>query len=309
MKKVMIGLVLVMLFVVLSGCGETATVTGYIMAPNGEDPVVGATVSVKGKGISTTTNGTGRYTLANVPTGKQTLQAVKGNFRVEFTVSVHNSGTPIEAPIAKMTTKKIAVVKGDYDNIGAVLTNLGLSYTEFDSIYDLSASSVLDDYSVIFLACGGSSELYPDEFPDDEVVYNNLRLFVAEGGGIYGSDWSAATIASLFSEYVSLVGYTGLDQDVTATVLDNDIRALLGKNNCAIRYDLGSWALIAVQDSTKVSVDMIGDVSTSGGDVGDSPLLVEFSHGSGTVILTTFHNEEQVTADGLKVIKHLVFSL
>ncbi|HCX71723.1 MAG TPA: hypothetical protein DHD79_10875, partial [Firmicutes bacterium] len=140
-KKVMLfGLVLVMLFILLSGCSKsgTATVTGYIMAPNGEDPVVGATVSVKGKGISSNTNGVGKYTLFNVPTGKQTLLAVKGNFRVEFTVNVRNAGTTVEAPIAKLTTKKIAVVPGSFDDIGTVLDNLDLDYTEFDSIYDLT---------------------------------------------------------------------------------------------------------------------------------------------------------------------------
>lgn len=306
MKKVMLGLVLVMIFVVLAGCGKTgtATVTGYIMAPNGVDPVVGATVSVKGKGISTTTNGAGKYTLTNVPVGKQTIQAVKGNFKVEFTVKVTNSSTPIEAPVAKMNTKKIGVVEGIYDDIGAVLTNLGLDYTTIGSFYDLDDPDVTDDYSVIFLACGGSYEVY-----SGSAIYNNLRAFVSKGGGIYASDWSAQTIATLFPEYISLCGLDGNIQTVTATVLDNDIKALLGKSSCEICYDLPGWAVIEVEDSTKVSVDMVADVSTSEGDIEDSPLLVEFSYGSGNVIYTTFHNEEQVTVDGLKIIKHLVFSL
>lgn len=310
-KKVMLfGLVLVMLFIVLSGCSKsgTATVTGYIMAPNGEDPVVGATVSVKGKGISSNTNGVGKYTLFNVPTGKQTLLAVKGNFRVEFTVNVRNAGTTVEAPIAKLTTKKIAVVPGSFDDIGTVLDNLDLDYTEFDSIYDLTAS-VLDDYSIVFLACGGSDALYPDSNPADRAVYDNLRAFVASGGGIYGSDWAAAAICSLFPEYISVVDYNGESQDLTVTVLDNDIKALLGKNTCTICYDLGAWVLIKVEDPSKVQVDVIGDPNTYEGIVEDSPLLVEFSYGSGSVIYTTFHNEEQVTPDGLKIIKHLVFSL
>ncbi len=106
-----------------------------------------------------------------------------------------------------------------------------------------------------------------------------------------------------------MVDYNGESQDLTVTVLDNDIKALLGKNTCTICYDLGAWVLIKVEDPSKVQVDVIGDPNTYEGIVEDSPLLVEFSYGSGSVIYTTFHNEEQVTPDGLKIIKHLVFSL
>lgn len=314
-RKLLFGLVLVMLFVMLSGCSKsgTATVTGYVMAPNGKDPVVGATVSVKGKGISTTTNGAGQYTLTNVPTGNQTLLAVKGNFKAEVAVNVGNAGVTVEAPAAKLTTKKIGVVTGSFDDIGAVLESLGLAYTEIGT-HVLSEETDLDDYSVIFMACGnGIGPLDPNnpEKPEDKIIYDNLRTFVANGGGIYGSDWAAGTICSLFHDYISLERSDGKDQSLIAAVLDNDIKALLGKSTCTVFYDIDGWAMIKVEDQDNVQVDIIGDpeIENDGGKVTDKPLLVELSHGSGTVIFTSFHNSEQITEDGMKIIKHLVFSL
>lgn len=96
-----------------------------------------------------------------------------------------------------------------------------------------------------------------------------------------------------------------------ATVLDNDIKALLGKSTCTIVYDIDGWVMVKVEDPDNVQVDIIGNPETEndGGIVQDKPLLVELSHGSGTVIYTSFHNSEQITEDSLKIIKHLVFSL
>ena len=124
-------------------------------------------------------------------------------------------------------------------------------------------------------------------------------------------DWAAGTTCSLFPEYISIERSDGKDQSLIATVLDNDIKALLGKSTCTIVYDIDGWVMVKVEDPDNVQVDIIGNPETEndGGIVQDKPLLVELSHGSGTVIYTSFHNSEQITEDSLKIIKHLVFSL
>jgi hypothetical protein len=59
---------------------QTGGVSGFVINASNNQPIAGATVSVKGANISTTTGGAGSYTLANVPVGPQTLDAAATNF-------------------------------------------------------------------------------------------------------------------------------------------------------------------------------------------------------------------------------------
>src|SRR5262249_17035797 len=66
----------------------TGTITGVVRSTaSGNPPVAGATISVAGTSLSTTSGGDGSYTLANVPAGAQRLNASKTGFRTA-TVSV-----------------------------------------------------------------------------------------------------------------------------------------------------------------------------------------------------------------------------
>lgn len=58
----------------------TGAVRGFVLNASNNQPIAGATVSVKGANISATTGADGSYTLTNVPVGPQTLTAAATNF-------------------------------------------------------------------------------------------------------------------------------------------------------------------------------------------------------------------------------------
>jgi TonB-linked SusC/RagA family outer membrane protein len=52
---------------------QTHTVQGIVLSGEDDEPIIGASVSVKGKNLGTATNHDGRFVLANIPTAEKTL--------------------------------------------------------------------------------------------------------------------------------------------------------------------------------------------------------------------------------------------
>jgi hypothetical protein len=74
----------------------TGTITGVVKNSASNQPVSGATVTVAGTNLSTTSGGDGSYTLSNVPAGSQTLNVTKSGFRsatAQVTVTAGQSVT------------------------------------------------------------------------------------------------------------------------------------------------------------------------------------------------------------------------
>lgn len=302
--------------VLAAGCGggdgTVGTVEGYVKAPNGTDAIVGAKVTVQGTSLTATSDATGGYRIQGVPSGNQIIIAVKGAFRSQVTVSVTGGGTT-GAPDASLTPLgKIGVVPGTYDNIGAVLDGLGIQYVDLQGVHIndvFTTPTKLAEYSVIFFACGGDDYLDPES---DAAIITNIRNYVDNGGRLYMSDWAIEMVEQLFPQHLTLLGQSGVgSQTVTASITNPDLSALLGKSQCSIFYDLDAWIVID-SVASGVSTDLSGSVQYTNYDTGDTvtatkPLLVHFAYGDGGVILTTFHNEANVTADSLAILKQLMF--
>jgi hypothetical protein len=147
--------------------GEEATVVGVVYAPNGKDPVPGATVFIPAEvpeifppevkcevcahlGSSnnlwyTTSAFDGKFVLNNVCPGKWPLVFQNGRFRrlVEITVTA-SSTLQVPADQSRLPKRnqefhnadsipKIAVATGDFDKMECVLRKMGLQ----DGTYDL----------------------------------------------------------------------------------------------------------------------------------------------------------------------------
>lgn len=313
MKKFYLAIIMIMVFT-LVGCGGGGgggtttgggTVTGSVYAPDNITPIVGATVSVQGTARSTTTNAEGKYTLTGVPTGSQTIIAIKGSYRAEISVTVTEGETVTAQQISLVPIGKIGVVEGSYDDISAILTTLGVTYEVIgDPSVTFNNSSVLSEYAVIFFECG----LLDDNFLYVETCITNLKNFVEQGGSIYASDWAYAVVEAMYPDKIDFAGRIGSTQDITANITDSEIQALLGKNTAEICFDLSAWVAM---NSVKagVVIDLSGTVATFEGTKNNIPLMVHFSQGNGYVVYTSFHNEAQVTEDVQKILKHLAFEL
>lgn len=96
------------------------------------------------------------------------------------------------------------------------------------------------------------------------------------------------------------------EQTVTARVEDSGLRESLGPT-LELHFPDNSWkpGLFSGND---VKVLMMGEYRTVSGDRNEAPLLVKFREGKGTVIFTSFHNEEQNSEKELELLRCLVFS-
>jgi len=153
--------------------GQETTITGTVLAPNGTDPVPGATVFIPAKvpemfppevqcevcghlGTANnlwydTTKADGRFTLSQVCPGKWPVVFQNGRFRRLVYVDVQAS-TPVAltADRTRLPTRnaeftqydaipKIAVATGDFDKMECVLRKIGLADGTFD-LYEDAAS-------------------------------------------------------------------------------------------------------------------------------------------------------------------------
>ena len=146
--------------------GKESSITGTVFAPNGTDPVPGATVFIPSRvpelfppdvkcevcgtyGNSTnlwfgTSKFDGTFELKNVCPGKYTLVFQNGRFRRVIEVNVPPSGTlkltVNETRLPRRTGEahkgdsipKMAVATGDYDKMECVLRKLGIQDDQFD---------------------------------------------------------------------------------------------------------------------------------------------------------------------------------
>ncbi len=99
---------------------------------------------------------------------------------------------------------------------------------------------------------------------------------------------------------------TGEKQEVAARVVDPGLQELLGET-VSLNFDTSGWDA-ARFDGKDVAILMRGEFLTLDKNRVESPLLVKFKEGQGTVIFTSFHNEAQNSRQEEALLKYLVFS-
>ena len=162
---------------------------------------------------------------------------------MRIVLATRNSGKVAELralladlPVELVSAARLAYVPGAYDSIEDVVTALGNEITEI-STEDLTNPDVTSQYGVIFVNCGASGI-------SSNAVVANLRTFVQNGGVIYASDWASTLVEALYPEDIE-TSRSGRAQDVTATVLEEDVRLFVdGRSEIEIVYDLGNWARV-----------------------------------------------------------------
>lgn len=317
-------------FKAIGGDCPVGSVTGYVCAPNETLYIGGASVWVetsdcKGKPlkIGAVSDESGNYELNDVPAGVVIVQIQKGSFETSYEVTVPEGGAVHASDVVQdacfgSDETKIAVITGDWDEIEAILTELGLEYDLYDGDSNQSEAEAfladgakMKEYDIIFFDCGGDH----DEilFSAEPLIVGNLQQFVAGGGSVYASDWAFVYVEWPWPSAIDFVGgdknsfgaKLGMPGTIQGSVTDPALAAFLGKSLVSINYDLAAW--VAVQGAPATTeVHLTGDVPLVGNGV---PLMLSHSPGAGKVLYTTFHNEKQVTGDMIQILKFLVFQL
>jgi hypothetical protein len=171
---------------------------------------------------------------------------------------------------------RIGVTPAGYDDIGAVLREMGYVFTT-SSLASLARVERLREFDVVFINCAGECR---GQGQDEAQA---LRDYVAAGGALYASDYAADYVAAAFGEYVHFGGYDGKHQTIQAEVVDVGLQAALGKT-IQLTFDLDSWRTIAQVNKAQVHL-------TAGGQ----PILISFDYGKGHVVFTCFHNKKALS--------------
>ena len=165
--------------------GQESTITGTVLAPNGVDPVPGATVFVPSKvpemfapevkceacgslgtGYNfwtTTSQSNGTFTLSGVCPGPRSLVLQNGRFRRFLQINVPAKGTlaltDSQSRLPKRNKEfvpldsipRIAVVTGDYDKMECVLRKMGVEVFDlFEGAKSLVSPNKLRPFSELF---------------------------------------------------------------------------------------------------------------------------------------------------------------
>lgn len=170
--------------------------------------------------------------------------------------------------LARRWKRKIYVTAPRYDNIGQVLSSMGVEFEPFSGAYDCD---------LLFVNCGTNDIVDPGE----------LRSFVERGGCLYASDLTSGLMQAAFPGRFRFAG-SGRAGDVAATIVDEELREVVG-DSTTIHFDLGSWAVLDGCDGETLVA------AAAGSGYPGKPLMVELEFGRGAAFYTCFHNRAQVS--------------
>ena len=269
----------------------------------------------------------GRWSL-EVPGGRTYDVYVQiANDIIEQTQVTPEEGAVVELPdpaCFQQVDANVAVVSGDWDDLGSVFPSLGISeWTVVDGqggveIIDfLTDEDSLAEYDAIFFDGGHLEEGIFYGSPDDptvETVKGALKKWVREGGYLFASDWSYDVVEQIWPDEIEFYGddmvpdeaQVGEPGIVNADVLDADLAESLGTPLVEINYDIPVWP---VAESSTGKVWMTGSAKYRVGfqvyTLEDSPLMVSFEKGDGQVVFTSFRlagNEDENLRKSLAVL-------
>ncbi|MBT9555178.1 MAG: carboxypeptidase regulatory-like domain-containing protein [Myxococcales bacterium] len=291
----------------------------------------------------------GNFWFPEIPCGLHTVHVKAGSFEKSYPVEVTTGKTSDHTGVGKKQCFKadsvpIAVFWGQWDHQHDLLGKLGLNYTylNFEWDYwndtdpdDIEALQVLRDpaklaaYEILFFNCGSAALKWATGYPE---IAENLREFVEDGGSLYASDLSWAYLEAAFPEAFDFFGDDDLptipgaldgpqqaasNVEIAATIVDPLMSAYVGVKDFTAKY--GPGPLIAVTAPGPVGsvphvmagVKFEKSGAFGGYDIVSQPVVLshEPGNGSGRVIYTTFHNEEQNDEVMSKLLYYLVFML
>jgi uncharacterized repeat protein (TIGR02543 family) len=192
-------------------------------------------------------------------------------------------------------TNNIAVVPGQYDNIGTILTSMDIPFDTITSA-DFANYAILSNYDIVFVNC--------DTQPHPTVA----RQFVQNGGILYVSDWSGLSLQQVFPGL--RFTYVNAPQTIDTRIVDAGLATQLNNDNLQVTLNLPDWVLATqIPSDANVYVESTYLYINGRREPHRFPLAFSFRHGEGKVFFTSFHNNAQATGDMMQFLEYLIFNI
>lgn len=306
---------------------EGATVYTHIVSDDGE--LIGT--------VETLTDTEGYYTLEGLRDGLiYTVYVQYGSTVIDqYDVDLTEGGevNVPEPACGGSVSGDVAVVTGDFDDMAAVLQDVGItSFTVIDGrdasvlVEFLSSVDNLTPFATVYFAGGHIEEdvLYDtdgsDASGDVASVITAVRQFAINGGKVVASDWSYDVIEQIWPGQIEFLGddavpndaQLGVPMNVNATILDSGLASAVGEPSMTVNFDLDAWPVIESVGADVVSLQQ-GDVSWRFGmdttNETGKPLAATFASGDGVVVYTSWRMASNSDGKGGKVIRYLINDL
>ncbi len=183
----------------------------------------------------------------------------------------------------------------------------------------------LNGYQIVFFNCGLDDYDLDSPGSAADAAMANLRAFVNDGGSVYASDWANSVVTRAFPGRINFfdddgdlsAAKVGMEENgVTAEVVDAAMETALGQTTVSLNFNLPAWVVLdQVSAQAGLRIMAVADVTVvdpytyDESPHTDAPLLVQFNHGLGRVLYTSFHNESQTTSDMQAILNFVVFEL
>lgn len=306
-------------------------VQGRICGPDGESWVGGADVWIEQptEVVRAMTDVEGKFALLGVSPGIHLVRVQKGSFKLEFQVEVFADRTTTlpEEECLEQGDLRFAVVTGEYDQIERILDRMSLEYDLVPGVATdahvqfLKNGEDLAKYDILFLNCG-MNRVWWDNVRDRDIIAENIRTFVRNGGSVYTSDMTYAVLEEAYPESIDFLGH---DDELfhpnqllgpvqfTADIVNDELERALGSDTVTVTYE--GEGLYAAGDTVGTAIPLITgtfpryDRETGQMSNHTGVLAAREHQGAGRIIFTSFHNEAQDPTDMDPLLEALVLTL
>lgn len=277
----------------------------------------------------TTSDVDGSWLLTDLPKDQMYMVYVQFGSAILEQVEVYippGGGVALEEADCSGGTGRLAVVSGNYDDLGRVLDGLGYGgYEPIDGQNADQLAALLSDpvnlgvYDAILFSGGHVEE---DVFFDSdnsghtaqvETVLASLRTYVREGGTVIATDWSYDVVEGGWPEAVEFYGddlipdqaQRGEPGVFVGQVADSDLAGKVGQEIVDVNYDLSTYPLIdSVGPDT--TIYMRGEQERRQGTTVEThkgPMTVGFRDGEGEVIFSNWRFDANAQTESWEVLK------
>ena len=201
-------------------------------------------------------------------------------------LAVRRRGTHIEGvgnvaeEQAQVQWPPIRVTSPDFDDMGAILSQMNIPYEEINELSQIPPDAVL------LVNCSGRW------MEPSESDVSALRQHIQQGGVALVSDFAAGLVEHLVPDEASFLNETE-EQEVMAQITDKELARLLGLNQLSIQFDLGGWWLPVTLPSGAKPILTTGDII--GQSEGPAVLAYSWRLDEGMILFTSFHNHAQLS--------------